>query len=289
MRKIGNTSVPVPGWGLMGFSAFYATDKTEDDFVPVFKVAYDAGCRMWDTADIYSRESLGQNERLVAKAMRELKIPRKDIFLCTKFGWLPGLTGIRGDPEYVKSAIERSLKPGDVRAMQELKDAGKIRYIGLSECSAETLRRASKVAKIDAVQWEYSLWETSIETNGVLDACKELGIALVAYSPLGRGMLRSACGKFRQRSDLAADDVRLGLPRFSEENFPKLGLAWVLAQWEGILVIPGTTRVAALEENIGAATVTLTAEELEEIRKVLDSFPVAGNRYDAEMLSNSNA
>ncbi|EJT98629.1 oxidoreductase [Dacryopinax primogenitus] len=259
--------------------------------------------------------------------MKALQIPRKDIFLCTKFGLLPAPGGVRGDPEYVKSAIERSLKDLEVdyvdlyyqhrvdpkvpiedtvRAMQELKDAGKIKHIGLSECSAETLRRAAKVAKIDAVQWEYSLWETSVEHNGILEACKELGITLVAYSPLGREMLS---GKFRKRSDLPAGDWRLDAPRFSEENFPKnielvdqlsafashkrctpgqLALAWVLAQWDGIIPIPGTTRAEALEENIGSARVSLTQEELGEIRKVLDSFTVVGTRYNAQGMSLPN-
>jgi len=326
-RKIGNASVPIPGWGLMGFSAFYSSDKTDEEVIPVFKVAHEAGCHMWDTADIYSRSGLGQNERLVAKAIKALNIPRKDIFLCTKFALAPDFT-IHGEPEYVKEAIERSLKALDtdyvdlyyqhrvdpktpievtVKAMQELKEAGKIKHIGLSECSADTLRRASKVAKIDAVQWEYSLWETSVETNGVLDACKELGITLVAYSPLGRGMLS---GKFKKRSDLPKDDWRLTVPRFSEENFPKniqlidqlsafaktkgctpgqLALAWIHAQWEGIIAIPGTTRAEALEENIGSAKVSLTAEELKEIRSVLDQFPVAGTRYDEGMMSAVNA
>ncbi|KZT51414.1 Aldo/keto reductase [Calocera cornea HHB12733] len=325
-RRIGGTSVPIPGWGLMGFSAFYSTDKSDEDFIPNFKVAYEAGCTMWDTADIYSRSGLGQNERLVAKAMKALKIPRKDIFLCTKFGF--GLDmKVHGDPAYIKQAIERSLKDLEmdyvdlyyqhrvdpntpieetVKAMQELKDAGRIRHIGLSECSAETLRRAAKVAKIDAVQTEYSLWETSIETNGVLDACKELGITLVAYSPLGRGMLS---GKFRKHSDLPADDWRRTNPRFSEENFSKniqlvdqlasfakakgctagqLALAWVHAQWDGIIAIPGTTRIEALEENIGSVKVELTKEELKEIRAILDQFPVAGTRYDAQSLKGLN-
>jgi len=325
-RKIGDTAVPIPGWGLMGFSAFYSTEKTDEDFIPVFKIGYEAGCRMWDTADIYSREGLGQNERLVAKAMKTLKIPRKDVFLCTKFAFTPDWQ-IRGDPEYIKQAIERSLKDLEmdyvdlyyqhrvdpktpievtVKALQELKEAGKIKHIGLSECSADTLRRAAKVATIAAVQWEYSLWETSVETNGILDVCKELGITLVAYSPLGRGML--SC-KFKSRSDLDPSDFRYTNPRFSDENFPKnlelvdqlsafaknkgctasqLALAWVHAQWDGIIAIPGTTRAEALEENIGSANVSLTAEELKQIRAVLDQFPVAGTRYDEGSLSAVN-
>ncbi|KZO93624.1 Aldo/keto reductase [Calocera viscosa TUFC12733] len=317
-RKIGNASVPIPGWGCMGFTALYSTIKTDEDFIPVFKAAYDAGCRMWDTADVYGRKGMGENERLIAKAIKELDIPREDIFLCTKFAALAGFQGVRGDPEYVHQACEASLKAlntdyidlyyqhrvdpktpieDTVRAMKELQDAGKVKHLGLSECSATTLRRACKIAKIDAVQIEYSLFETSVETNGILDVCRELGITFVAYSPLGRGFLT---GRFQSRADLASDDWRLTQPRFSEENFPKnvelvskvaamakakgctpgqLALAWIFAQGENVLAIPGTTRKEALLENVGCTKVQLTKEDLAEIRKVLDQFPVAGTRY----------
>jgi len=326
-RKIGNTQVPVPGWGCMGFSALYGHDKSEAELIPVFKTAYDAGCRMWDTADVYGRKDLHENELLIGKAMEELLIPREDIFLCTKFGVLAGFSGIRGDPEYVHLACDASLKAlgtsyidlyyqhrvdpktpieDTVRAMKELQDAGKVKYIGLSECSADTLRRASKIAHIDAVQIEYSLFETTVEVNGILDACKELGIAFVAYSPLGRGFLT---GKFKTREDLPKDDWRRTIPRFSEENFPKnielvnkvaamarakgcttgqLALAWIFAQGENIMAIPGTTRTEALLENIGCSKVVLTKEDLVEIRKVLDQFPVAGTRYPVYAMGSVN-
>ncbi|EJT98638.1 Aldo/keto reductase [Dacryopinax primogenitus] len=326
-RKIGTTSVPIPGYGLMGFSALYGTTASEEEFLPVFKAAYDAGCRMWDTADVYGRKGLHENERLLAKAMKELNIPRNDIFLCTKFGALAGFVGVRGDPEYVHSACAASLEAlgtdhidlyyqhrvdpktpieDTVRAMKELQDQGKIKYIGLSECSADTLRRASKVAKIDAVQIEYSLFSTDVETNGILDACKELGVTFVAYSPLGRGFL---AGRFKSRGDLSAGDWRLTVPRFSEENFPtnldlvnkvssiahakgctpaQLALAWLLAQGPNVFVIPGTTRKEALLDNIGCAKVHLTDGELAEIRKILDQFPVAGTRYNASVMHTVN-
>ncbi|KZT55737.1 Aldo/keto reductase [Calocera cornea HHB12733] len=326
-RKIGDISVPIPGWGCMGLSALYATDKKDDDFLPVFKAAYDAGVRMWDTADVYGRDGLGENERLIGWAMKKLGISREDIFLCTKFAVLAGFAGVRGDPEYVHQACEASLKAlgtdyidlyyqhrvdpktpieETVRALKELQDAGKIRHIGLSECSESTLRRACKIAKIDAVQIEYSLFETSVETNGVLDACKELGVTFVGYSPLGRGFLT---GKFQRRSDLPADDWRLGIPRFSEENFPKnielvhkvaemakakgcttgqLALAWIFAQGENVLAIPGTTRKEALLENVGCTKVALTKEDLDEIRKILDQFPVSGTRYPAYAMGGVN-
>ncbi|KZT51428.1 Aldo/keto reductase [Calocera cornea HHB12733] len=321
-RKIGKDDVPYPGLGTMGMSAFYdGAGKTESNLA-VLKAAYDTGCRFWDTADIYGNNHMGENEQLLAKAFKEGGVKREDIFLATKFGNYRGPDGFRivGTPEYVASAIDKSLADlqlpfvdlyyqhrvdkntpieETVGAMLKLKEAGKIRYIGLSECSEATLRRASKVAKIDAVQIEYSLWETSIETNGILDACKELGITIVAYSPLGRGMLT---GAIKSRADLSPTDFRYHAPRFSEENFPKnlelvekikafaakkgctaaqLALAWVHAQWEGIIAIPGTTRLEGLKENLGSVNVKLTAEELKEIRALLDSFVVGGERYPA--------
>ncbi|KZO93639.1 Aldo/keto reductase [Calocera viscosa TUFC12733] len=330
-RKIGNVDVPYPGLGTMGMSAFYdGAGKTESNLA-LLKAAYDSGCRFWDTADMYGNQAMGENEQLLAKAFTEGGVKRADIFLATKFGHfrLPdGTFSVIGTPAYVASAIEKSLADlqvpfvdlyylhrtdkntpieETVGAMQKLKEAGKIRHIGLSECSTETLRRASKVAKIDAVEWEYSLWETSIETNGVLDACKELGITLVAYSPLGRGMLT---GKLRSRADLSPADFRYYAPRFSEENFPKnlelidkitafaekkgctpaqLALAWVHAQWEGIIAIPGTTRLEGLKENIGSVGVKLTEEELNEIRTLLDSFVVQGDRYPAAAMDTLNS
>ncbi|KZO93640.1 Aldo/keto reductase [Calocera viscosa TUFC12733] len=335
-RKIGNADVPYPGLGTMGMSAFYdGAGKTESNLT-VLKAAYDSGCRFWDTADMYGNHHMGENEQLLAKAFKEGGVKREDIFLgtysssTTKFGNFRAPDGTRsiiGTPAYVASAIDKSLADlqvpfvdlyyqhrvdkntpieETVGAMQKLKEAGKIRHIGLSECSAETLRRASKVAKVDAVQWEYSLWETSIETNGVLEACKELGITLVAYSPLGRGMLT---GKLKSRADLSPTDFRYHSPRFSEENFPKnlelvdkitafaekkgctpaqLALAWVHAQWEGIIAIPGTTRLEGLKENIGSVGVELTDEELKEVRVLLDSFVVQGDRYPAAAMASLN-
>jgi len=321
MRKIGSTDVPYPGLGTMGMSAFYDGAGNDAAHLPVLKAAYDMGCRFWDTADIYGTNEMGENEQLLAKAFKEGGVNREEIFLATKFGNLrlpDGTRRIVGTPAYVASAIEKSLADlqtpyvdlyyqhrvdkntpieETVLAMEALRKAGKVRYLGLSECSADTLRRAAKVAAISVVQWEYSLWETSVETNGVLDACKELGIALVAYSPLGRGML---AGKIKSRADLSPTDFRFSNPRFSEENFPKnlqlveqvkrlaekkgctpaqLALAWVHSQWDGIIAIPGTTRLEGLKENVGSVDVKLTEEELKEIRAILSSFVVSGTRY----------
>ncbi|EJU04451.1 Aldo/keto reductase [Dacryopinax primogenitus] len=303
---------PHPGLGTMGMSFSYATAHNEQNNLAVLRAAWEKGCRLWDTADMYGDHFMGENEQLLSKAFHS-GIPRKDIFLCSKFGnWRNYETGERkvlGTPEYVKSAIEKTLKNLDVeyvdlyyqhrvdkntpiedtvQALKELQSAGKIRYIGLSECSASTLRRAYAVAPIAAVQVEYSLWETSIERSGLLDACKELGVARVA-----------------SRKDLEGDS-RLGHPRFSEENFPKnlklvdelnnlakkkectasqLAIAWVHAQWEGVIAIPGTTRLAGLEENIASNDVKFTEAELKEIRTILDSFKTAGDRYPAPQMA----
>jgi len=324
-RYIGKDKVPYPGLGCMGMSGAYAGHGNTENNIATLKYAYESGCTMWDTADAYGANRMGENEELLAKALKELNIPRKDIFLCTKFGNTPN--GIKGTPEYVKEAIGKSLGylqmdyvdlyyqhrvdkktpiEDTMKAMKELQEAGKIRYIGISECSAETLRRASKIVKVDAVQIEYSLWETGIETNGILDTCKELGIAIVAYAVLGRGMLS---GSVKKRSDLTPSDARWNHPRFSEENFPKnldlveelnklaakkgctpgqLALAWVHAQWEGIISIPGTTRIEGLKENLESHKVSFTPEELAEIRKILNSFERFGTRYPAAGMGNVN-
>eukprot|EP01113_Clastostelium_recurvatum_P040865 TRINITY_DN6412_c0_g1_i3.p1 TRINITY_DN6412_c0_g1~~TRINITY_DN6412_c0_g1_i3.p1 ORF type:complete len:227 (+),score=51.18 TRINITY_DN6412_c0_g1_i3:35-682(+) len=209
LRRLGHAKVPIPGlgcWGLSGGYTDHAPDETRK--MTLLKAAYDRGCTFWDTADIYGDRFSGENEQLIGRALKEHNIPREDIFLATKFGFVKNADGTRsvhGEPSYVKSAIEKSLAnlgveyvdlyflhrvdrhtpiEDTVRAMDELRQAGKVRHIGLSECSAETLRKAHKVAKIDALQVEYSLFENSVETNGLLDTCKELDIALVAFSPL---------------------------------------------------------------------------------------------------------
>ncbi|KZT59094.1 Aldo/keto reductase [Calocera cornea HHB12733] len=329
-RKIGSDDVPIPGLGAMGMSGWYAGWGDTERNIATLKAAWELGCRFWDTADIYGDKRMWENEELIGQALKECNIPRKDIFLATKFGnWQneDGSRVINGKPEYVKAACERSLKAlgtdyidlyyqhrvdkntpieETMGALKELQEAGKIRYVGISECSADTLRRANKVVKIAAVQIEYSLWETGPETNGLFDACKELGIAFVAYSPLGRGLIS---GSVKSRADLTPADNRWKHPRFSEENFPKnvelveelaklakqkgvtpaqLAIAWVHAQWDGILAIPGTTRVERLKENLGSLKVTITPAEMAEIRKILDSFPRAGTRYPEAMMKDVN-
>jgi len=193
-----------------------------------------------------------------------------------------------------------------IGALAELVKEGKIKYIGISECSGDTLRRAYKVHPITAVQIEFSPWTTDIERNGLLAACRELGVAIVAYSPLGRGFLS---GKFKTLDDLEQNDWRRNNPRFMGENFAKnyqivekfnelsqqigktpsqITLAWVLAQGEDFFPIPGTTSLARLEENLGAVFITLTSEQIQTIRKIVDSIGVVGDRYPERMMKSLN-
>ncbi|KAJ1950947.1 hypothetical protein FBU59_000436 [Linderina macrospora] len=318
--------VPRIGFGAMGITPIYGP-VDNDEAARTLKRTVELGAAFWDTADVYG---FGGSEVLLSE---DLKKHRDKIFICTKFGNAfrmpePGFTGdfaslingVRGDPEYVRTSVEGSLKrlgvdridlyyqhridpsvpvEETVKAMAELVKEGKVRFLGLSECSGETLRRAYKIHPIAAVQMEYSPWTTHIETNGLLDACRELGVTLVAYSPLGRGFLT---GQIRTLEDLPADDWRRCNPRFQPENFAhnirlvegferlaekkgvksgQLALAWLLAQESNLIVIPGTKRVKYLEENVAAGQIELTAEEIKEIRELVDNANIKGERYDA--------
>ncbi|KAJ1962651.1 hypothetical protein GGI12_002527 [Dipsacomyces acuminosporus] len=318
--------VPRIGLGCMGLSPVYGPVDDEES-LKLLGHSVDKNCTLWDTADVYG---FGHNEYLLS---RYLKDNRDKVFLCTKFGnaWRdpePGfkgnfvdlLDGVKGSPEYVRSAFDASLKrlgvdkvdlyyqhrvdgavpiEETVRAMAELVKEGKVRYLGLSECSADTLRRAYKVHPIAAVQVEYNFWSLDIETNGLLDACRELGVTVVAYSPLGRGFLT---GQIRSFDDLPENDYRRTTPRFQPENFHhniklveaverlaekkgckpgQLALAWVLAQEKNLVVIPGTKREKYLDENIAAGQIQLTDEEISEIRGIIADIPIAGERYSA--------
>lgn len=329
-RKIGNDNVPAIGIGLMGMSAFYvhasevSAEQREKDNLEVMTRAADAGITFWDTSDIYGPFT---NEELIGKWFTQTG-RRKEIFLATKFAIsfnpATGERSVRGDKEYVKQACAASLKrlqtdyidlyyqhrvdpktpiEETVGAMAELVKEGKVRYLGLSECSAKTLHRAYKVHPIHAAQLEYSLFSLDIEREeiGLKKACEELGVAIVAYSPLGRGLLT---GKYKSRSDFGADDWRLSQPRFSEENFDnnlklveeveklakqkgctpsQLALAWLLHQGDLVVPIPGTRQLKYLEENIGGLNVQFTAEELKQIREVAEKADVRGERYSAQM------
>ena len=313
------------GLGCMGMSEFYgATNDAES--IQVLHKALELDISFWDTADIYGPF---KNEELLQKAL----LGKRDLVtLATKFGILrdpkdPSVRGFSGKPAYVQSACEASLKrlgvevidlyylhrvdPGTpieetVEAMGQLVKQGKVRGIGLSEVSAETLKKAHAVFPISAVQSEYSLWTRDPE-DAVLETCKSLGIGFVAYSPLGRGFLTGQLKKF---DDLAPDDFRRFNPRFQGENFAKnlelvvkieemaanknctasqLALAWVMAQGDHIFPIPGTKRIQYLEENFGALRVTLSTEELNAINEVFPKNAASGTRYAANMMGRLNA
>jgi aryl-alcohol dehydrogenase-like predicted oxidoreductase len=315
-RKLGTQGLTVSaiGLGCMGMSEFYgATDEQES--VATIHRALELGCTFLDTADMYG---WGKNEELVGRA---IKGRRDQVTLATKFGNMRGpkgeFLGVNGSPEYVKQACEASLKRLDtdvidlyyqhrvdfkipiedtVGAMAELVRAGKVRYIGLSEASPKTIRRAHQVHPVSALQTEYSLWEREPEDE-LLAAVRKLGIGFVPYSPLGRGFLT---GQFKRFEDLAPDDFRRLSPRFQGENFQKnldlvtkieeiarekkctpaqLALAWVLAQGEDVVPIPGTKRRKYLEDNLGAINIKLTPDDLASINKVAPKGVAAGMRY----------
>lgn len=302
----------------MGISCFYGNAKPELSRMALLDAAYKLGEDFWDTADMY-----GDSEDLIGRWFRANPDKRKDIFLATKFAYKTlanGTTTIDSTPEYCLSACDKSLErlgvpfidlyychrldqttPIEltVRAMVQLKEAGKIKYLGLSECSAESLRRAHAVHPITAVQMEYSPFALEIESPQfkLLETARELGVALVAYSPLGRGMLS---GTLRSRADFGSGDLRAILPRFSEDNFPRnmvvvdriaeiarnksitpaqLSLAWLLAQGDDIFPIPGTTRSERLVENVGAVNATLSKEEEKAVRTECESSEISGGRY----------
>ena len=314
------------GLGCMGMSEFYGA-RDDAESIATIHHALDRGLTLLDTADIYGPYI---NEELVGKAIRGR---RGQVFLATKFGIVrdpanPQSRAVSGRPEYVRESVDGSLKrlgveqidlyyqhrldprtpvEDTVGAMAELVQAGKVRYLGLSEVSAETLERAHAVHPIAAVQSEFSLWTRDPQENGVLAMCRKLGTALVAYSPLGRGFLT---GAYKSPDDFAADDYRRSSPRFLGENFTRnlqlvdkvtelardkgctpaqLALAWVLAQGEEVIGIPGTKRRDRLDENLGALDVALSAAELAAIDAVFPPDAAAGPRYTEAMLKFLNA
>jgi aryl-alcohol dehydrogenase-like predicted oxidoreductase len=323
-RTLGRSGLTVSalGLGCMGMSEFYGASDDEQSIATIHR-ALDLGVDLLDTSDVYGPHT---NERLVGRAIADR---RDEVVLATKFGIVrdpddPSSRGVNGRPEYVRSACEGSLQrlgvdhidlyyqhrvdpstpiEETVGAMGELVAEGKVRYLGLSEANPDTLRRADAVHPISALQTEYSLWTRDPE-DGVLDACRELGVGFVAYSPLGRGFLT---GAIRSVDDFEANDFRRNNPRFQGENFQRnldlvdkvnelaagkgvtpaqLALAWVLAQGEDIVPIPGTRRIERLEENIGAVDVELTDDDLRQIDDAMP--PVTGERYAANMMALLN-
>ena len=313
-RRLGKAGLGVSavGLGCMGMSDFYG-DSDEARSIETLHHALDLGVNFWDTADMYGT---GENEKLLSKVLKER---RDEVVLATKFGVVRGddgsFVGLSGKPEYVVRACDASLQrlgvdhidlyyqhrvdpttpiEDTVGAMSRLVEAGKVRHLGLSEAAAATLRRASEVHEITALQTEYSLWTRDVEEE-ILPACRELGIGLVPYSPLGRGFLT---GRFRSVEDLDEDDWRRNNPRFQGENFDKnlqladqiremaeargctaaqLALAWLLAQGDDIVPIPGTRSPKRLAENAASAEVELSQDDLDAIAEALPS--VVGLRY----------
>lgn len=315
-RQLGKNGLTVSaiGLGCMGMSEFYGEGDERESIATIHR-ALDLGVTLLDTADMYGS---GANERLVGKAIADR---RHEVILATKFGILRGedssFRGVNGNPDYVHQACDASLQRLEVDyidlyylhrvdpnvpieetvgAMAELVEQGKVRYIGLSEASAATIRRAHAIHPISALQTEYSLWSRDPEDE-ILPTVRELGIGFVPYSPLGRGFLS---GSITNLDDLAPDDYRRHSPRFQGENFNKnlqvvervqdiaaeksvtptqLALAWLLAQGDDIVPIPGTKRRAYLEENTAATEIALTKEDIDRIDEVAPKGVAVGDRY----------
>ncbi|MFI8852805.1 aldo/keto reductase [Streptomyces sp. NPDC053499] len=321
-RRLGQLTVSAQGLGCMGMSHGYGSSDDETSIATLHR-ALDLGVNLLDTADFYGS---GSNEELIGRAMAGR---RDEVVLATKFGFANKLgepTVIRGDAAYVRQACEASLRrlgtdhidlyyqhrvdpevpiEETVGAMAELVAEGKVRHLGLSEASAETIRRAHAVHPISALQSEWSLWTRDLEDE-VAPVCRELGIGVVPFSPLGRGFLT---GRYSSVETLEEGDARRSMPRFAGDNFDRnlaiverlnelaerrgvtagqLALAWVQHRGDNVVPIPGTRRQKYLEENVAALSISLTAEELADIEAAAPRDEIAGARYDESALSYVN-
>ncbi|XP_044478018.1 probable aldo-keto reductase 2 [Mangifera indica] len=318
--KLGSQGLEVSaqGLGCMGMSAFYGPPKPEPEMIALIHHAINSGITFLDTSDVYGPHT---NEILLGKALKEGM--RERVELATKFGinFADGKREIRGDPAYVRAACEASLKRLDVDCidlyyqhridskvpievtigeLKKLVEEGKIKYIGLSEASASTIRRAHAVHPITAVQLEWSLWSRDVEEE-IVPTCRELGIGIVAYSPLGRGFFSSGA---KLLENISKDDIRWHLPRLQPENLDhnkklfncvnemaakkgcttsQLALAWVHHQGDDVCPIPGTTKIENFNENIKALSVKLTPEEMTELESIASADAVKGDRYTSDV------
>ncbi|WP_405492418.1 aldo/keto reductase [Nocardia sp. NBC_00511] len=317
-RKLGELPVGAQGLGCMGMSFAYGVQDNDDESIATIHRALELGVTLLDTSNVYGPET---NERLVGRAIADR---RDQVVLATKFGIVwgeGGSMGARGDAAYVKQSCDESLARLGVDhidlyyqhrvdpntpieetwgALADLVQAGKVRYLGISEASAATIRSAHAVHPITALQSEWSLWTRDLEAE-IVPTCRELGIGIVPFSPLGRGFLT---GTITSTADFPADDMRRRLPRFADGNFDRnlsivdtlrelatekgvtpgqLALAWVQSRGDDVVPIPGTKRRTYLEENVAAAEITLTANELTRIEAAAPASAIAGARYPEEL------
>ena len=324
-RKLGNRGLEVSaiGLGCMGLSFGYGPAVDKQEGIALIRSAVERGVTFFDTAEVYGPYT---NEEIVGEALQPV---RDDVVIATKFGFniVDGKqAGMNSRPEQIRAVCDASLKRlrtdridlfyqhrvdpdvpiEDVAGVaKELIAAGKVKHFGLSEPGAATVRRAHAVQPVTALQNEYSLWTRGVETNGILEACEELGIGLVPYSPLGKGFLTGAMSK---DTKIGENDFRSILPRFTPEAMEanqalvdllkrigeekhatpaQIALAWILAQKPWIVPIPGTTKLYRLEENLGAAEVTLTAADLAEIETAAAAIVIEGERYPPHIMATT--